>query len=301
MSRVAVIIGSAGSETDAEALALPTSDRGAVALALARFGADVCAYASDSDARCFARAAGVATVAEIPELEMGGVDVALIGRGGCGARGDAFPAQLAEESGAALVYAVIDVQRESDRLVVTRDLGRGARDLLSVRGRAILVVADTVARGPYVSRFRLNAEKAASGETPAREEPGSVGWEPATPRVRLGDHASRVAGRAVERMNALFGVGEVTARSASLVRGSAEECARHLLRYLSHHGFVEPGSDGEQHSALEGAVASPSADRRSRRSARDAASIPIRVQRRPRSLSDPLLPTRGPFEIGVDI
>jgi electron transfer flavoprotein alpha/beta subunit len=300
MRRVAVIIGSAGSETHSGILALPMSDRGAVALALARFGADVSAYASDSDARYFARAAGVETVAEISELEMDSFDVALIGRGGCGASGDALPARLAEESGAALVYDAIDVNWESDRLVVTRDLGRGARDLLNVRGRTILVVAESVVRGPYVSRYRINAEKAAGGETPAREAPSSVGWELATPRVRLGDHASRVAGRAMERMNALYGVGEIGENSASLVRGSAEECARHLLRYLSHHGFVEHGVDEEERGAPERTATLQSAERKSQPAAVGTVSIPIRVRRRPRYLNDPLLPTRGPLEIGVD-
>jgi electron transfer flavoprotein alpha/beta subunit len=301
MRRVAVVIGFAGPETRAGASTLPMSDRGAVALALSISGADVCAYASDSDACFFARAAGVETVAEISELEMGSVDVALIGRGGCGADGDALPARLAEESDAALVYDVIDLHVESDRLVATRDLGRGARDLLSVRGRAVLVIADSVARGPYVSRFRIDAERTTSGEAPARQDRAVVGWEPVTPRVRLGDHASRVAGRAVERMNALFGVGEVAESAADLVRGSAEECARHLLRYLVHHGFIEPGLDLEDQGGLKKTAVAQRAERKLQAAAVGMVSIPIRVRRRPRSLNDPLPPMRGPFEIGVDL
>jgi electron transfer flavoprotein alpha/beta subunit len=301
MTRVAVIIGSASSETHAGASALPMSDRGAVALAMARFGGDVCGYASDSDARCFARAAGVATVEEISSFEIERVDVALIGRGGCGEYGDALPARLAEESGAALVYDVLDVQLEPDRLVVTRDLGRGARDVLGVRGRAVLVVADSVERGPYVSRYRINAEKAASGDSPAPRTSSDVGWRPATPRVRLGDHASRVAGRAVERMNTLFGLGETADNDASLVRGSADECARHLLRYLSHHGFIERGLGGAQERASEGVAASSPAEGRQEQGATDAASIPIRARRRPRPIDHRPLAMRGPFEVGVDI
>jgi electron transfer flavoprotein alpha/beta subunit len=308
MMRVAVIIGSASSATASGAPTLPISDRGAVALAMASFGSDVRAYADDADARCFARAAGVETVEEISDLENDSVDVALLGRdvvllgrGGCGERGDALPARLAEQRGAALVYEVIDVQREADRLLVTRDLGRGARDLLSIRGRVVLVVADSVERGPYLSRYRIDAARAASGEPVACSAPSGVEWELTTPRVRLGDHASRVAGRAVERMNALFGVGEIAENTASLVRESAEECARQLLRYLSHHGFVEHGPGGEQHSASEGAVASRSAGRRPQPSAANAASIPIRTRRRPRPMNGHPLATRGPFEVGVDV
>jgi hypothetical protein len=287
------------------------SDRGAITLALARFPGDVRAYAADMDARCFARAAGVEVVDEVSDLEMGTVDVAMIGRGGCAESGDLLPAQLAEEGSTALVYDVIDVQRESDRLLVTRDLGRGARDLLSVRGRAVLVVAESVERGPYVSRYRIDAVKAADcnsaarkeskDESATREEPNSVGWGPVTPRVRLGDHVARVAGSAVERMNALFGVGEIAENTASLVRGSAEECARLLVRYLSYHGFVERGLGGEWDSASdEGERSQPTAQRLPR-SAEGAASIPIRAQRRPRPCNERPLAMRGPFEVGVDI
>jgi hypothetical protein len=301
MTRVAVIIGSASSETHAGVSALPMSDRGAVALAMARFGSAVCAYASDSEARCFARAAGVVTVEETSALEIDRVDVALIGRGGCGEYGDALPARLAEESGAALVYDVLDVQLEPDRLVVTRDLGRGARDVLGVRGRAVLVFADSVERGPYISRYRINAEKAVSGELPAPKTSSSVGWRPTTPRVRLGDHASRVSGRAVERMNTLFGLGKTAENDANLVRGSADECARHLLRYLSHHGFIERGLGGTQGRVSEGAVTSRPAEGRQEQGATDAASIPIRARRRPRPVDHRPLAMRGPFEVGVDI
>jgi hypothetical protein len=321
MTRIVAIIGSAPPVIASGAQTLPMSDRGAIALALARFSGDVRAYAADADARCFARAAGVETVEEISDPELGAFAVALIGRGGCAERGDLLPARLAEASGAALVYDVIDVQRDTDGLTVTRDLGRGARDLLSVRGRAVLVVAESVERGPYVSRYRMNAVKVASGESVARKEQSCVEWEPTTPRVRLGDHAARVAGSAVERMNALFGAGEIAENTASLVRGSAEECARHLLRYLSHHGFVERGLGGEPRSASEGAVAlqaaarrlerkqsaaeeamsSQAAARRPERSTVGAASIPTRLRRRPRTLHQHPLATRGPFEIGVDI
>jgi hypothetical protein len=311
MMRVAVIIGSASAETVSGALALPMSDRGAIALALARFPGDVCAYAADTDARCFARAAGVEVVEGVSDLEMGTVDVAMIGRGGCAESGDLLPAQLAEEGSTALVYDVIDVQRESDRLLVTRDLGRGARDVLSVRGRAVLVVAESVERGPYVSRYRLDAAKAAGGksttrkeprdESAAREESNGDRWEAVTPRVRLGDHAARVAGSAVERMNALFGVGEIAENTASLVRGSAEECARHLVRFLSHHGFVERELGGEWGGASGEVEGSKPTARRLPRSAEGAASIPIRAQRRPRPVNERPLAARGPFEVGVDI
>jgi hypothetical protein len=348
---VAVIIGSASSEAASGAPKLPISDRGAIALATSRLGKQVRAYAADPEARCFARAAGVESVGEISIQQIASADVILIGRGGCREFGDALPASLAEESGAALVYDVIDIQAEGDRLLVTRDLGRGARDRLSVRGRVVLVVADSVARGSYVSRHRINAQRAAARKSPiskeqsgddlrgqggdeltghhgdeltgqsgdelteqnggeskeqsgdefaAATEPKRLEWQPATPRVRLGDHATRVSGRAVERMNALFGVGPTSESTPSLVGGSAEECARHLLRYLSHHGFVERGSIGVSERALEATVTSRSAGRQPPRSAADTGSIPARARRRPHPVNGRLLAMRGPFELEVD-
>jgi electron transfer flavoprotein alpha/beta subunit len=301
MTRTAVVIGSAPSKVASGVPALPASDRGALALATTRLADGVRAYAPDWEARCFARAAGVETVEELSDLEMGSFEVALVGRGACGACGDALPARLAEEGRAALVYDVLDVQRESDRLVVTRDLGRGARDVLGVRGRAVLVVAESVERGTYVSRYRIDAARTASGESPAREVSSDLGWELARPRVRLGDFASRVAGRAVERMNALFGLGNASEHAASLVRGSADECARQLLRYLSHYGFIERGLGDAEPSAAAEAIASRPAGRRPGPRAGDGESLPIRARRRPRPLGERPIATRGPFEVGVDI
>jgi hypothetical protein len=174
------------------------------------------------------------------------------------------------------------------------------------------VVADSVVRGPYVSRYRINAQRTATGESPIHQDHSGgesiertkskrAEWQSTTPRVRLGDHAFRVAGRAVERMNALFGVGEVREDTASLVRGSAEECARHLLRYLSHHGFVERESVAEPQSAFERPVTSRPAERDSQQSTLGAASIPVRARRRPHRLEGHPLATRGPFEVGIDI
>jgi hypothetical protein len=300
MPRVAIIVGSASSESASGIPTLPISDRGAISLAMAKFEGRVCAYAADSVARCYAQAAGVEIVDEISNQDISGADVTLVGRGGCGELGDALPARLAEQSGAALVYDVIELQPETDRLVVTRDLGRGARDLLSVRGRVILVVADSVARGPYVSRYRMNTQRTATEKMPAQRESNRFEWQSATPRVRLGDHDSRVTGCAVERMNALFGMGKTRENTASLVRGGAAECARHLLRYLSHHGLVERKAIDESQSAPGRAVASQPAERQPQQSALGAAPVPVRVRRRPRLLEGRSLAARGPFEIGVD-
>jgi len=232
---------------------------------------------------------------------MGEVDVALIGRGGCAERGDLLPAELAEEGSAALVYEVVDLQREPDRLLVTRDLGRGARDLVGVRGRAVLVVSEAVERGAYVSRHRIEAARQACRGLPEEGAPSRIEWEHAAPRVRLGDRATRLAGSASTRRNALFGMGERVEKTATLISGSAEECARHLLRYLSHHEFVESGLGGTwEGDAVEPARPRPARRPRAQRET-DPEAVAARVRRRPRALHQLLPTTRGPFEIGVDV
>ncbi len=330
MMRVAVLVGSAGSELTAGSLELPPSDRGALALALKRFGRDVRAYAPDPDARAYARAAGVERVTAAADLDPDGFDVALIGRGGCAEQGDARPARLAEARAAALVYAVIDVSPEADRLLVTRDLGRGARDVLAVRGPAVLVVADSVARGRYVSRYRIHAERAGAAASRRRSDPSRANaanqetwanemgaqsaaggwdrWEFTTPRVRLGDHASRVAGSALERMNALFGVGVGGGRAGALVRASAKQCAFELLRYLAEHDLLARGAAARAQRASAASSASPASERcaeplgeaRPESVAARTAAVAARIARRPRRVNDRSRAMRGPFEIGVD-
>ena len=102
-------------------------------------------------------------------------------------------------------------------------------------------------------------------------------------------------------MNALFGLGETSEKAASLIRGSAEECARHLLRYLSHHGFVERGAVAESQSASEGVVTPQRAEREPQQTASETESIPVRVRRRPQLLKGRPLAMRGPYEIGIDL
>jgi hypothetical protein len=95
-------------------------------------------------------------------------------------------------------------------------------------------------------------------------------------------------------------VGPAAESTARLIDGSAEECARHLLRYLSHHGFVDRGSIGKSERAPEGAVTFRSAERRSPRSAANTGSISARARRRPHLVNGRPLATRGPFELEVD-
>ena len=299
MRRVAVILGSDPGTSASRRQTLPPSDRGAVSIALTKLGGDVRSYAADAGAEAYARAVGLERVEDFAGLELAPFDVALVGRGGCGERGDLLPALLAEHHGAALVYDVLDLEVNSADLSVTRDRGRGARDLLRVRGPSVLVVADTVARAPYVSHYRLNAAGAGCAAS-AAEAPSSTGqpaWQPMKPRVRLGDHASRVAGSAGDRRNALFGLVEADEGAANVIEGSVEHCVDQLLRYLGHHGFVERGAAGEvAGEPAEG----PAAAVQVRQDEVSDRSVSARQRRRPRRAGERSGRGRGPSRIGDD-
>ena len=301
MTRVAVIVGSSSPIPTGGIRRLAWSDRGAVTLAMARFGDDVVVYGADGEARCYARAAGAKSVGEFADSDNCSFDIALIGRGGCGERGDLMPALLAEQHGAALAYDVVDVDQDAHGFLVTRDLGRGVRDVLLIRDRVVLLIAESVARGPYVSHYRLNAARAQYGDYDARGEPPPLNWEPVTPRVRLGDHASRVAGRATDRMNALFGLSEANESAANIIRGSGETCARHLLRYLSRHGLIDRSPAASLETSTEtSATAHPPLDSPDP-GVTHTGGPPIRARRQPRRGNEIRGEKRGPLRIGADL
>ncbi len=301
---------------------LPKSDRAAVGLALSEPRASVaaCTRAGDHDASRYAAAAGIERFVEPDALEDCAFDIALVGRGACtdiAARdtGDLLPAMLAEQSGAALAYEVIDFNRRADGLEVERELGHGARDILFVQGPAVLVIADAARRTGYVSRRRVLAAAAAKGSD-SPDEVSHTDWHRTQPRVRLSGHAAKVQGTATNRLNELFGItrGEET-NDYHVVTGSPETCARHLLRYLAHHDFISPDMipmpeiahtpEPTRKAAL--GPARPSA--RPHRAPRRATDSDRRLARRPlpfkakidsrapRPVSGGGIPRRGPYRL----
>jgi len=284
MERASVLVGSVALLPPAVPSglpALPASDRAAMALAMLRLGGATRAYCwrGDEEARRYALAAGAAGVLAIDDVRGLDFDLLLVGAGGAGAGGDLLLGRLAEEKQCAMVLDVLDVQAGGGALLVTRDLGRGARELLSVQGPAVLGISGQAPRLHYVSRYRrLAVPAAAAGATVASPAPQAAArpdaasrdplaplsepWEPARPRARIEGLAQRTAGTATERMNALLGVssgpagrmepGEAgTARTGleHVVVADAETCARHLLRFLSHHGVIERRLTAGTHAA----------------------------------------------------
>jgi electron transfer flavoprotein alpha/beta subunit len=256
MRRVAVILGSLrtvdpGASPDSPPV-LPRSDRAAIALALKlrRFGGPVDAYClwDDEEALRYALAAGAARGTRLHNIAALEFDLALIGGGGAGPWGDLVPALLAERRECAMVFDVLDVEPHEEGLTVTRDLGRGSREVLAVTGPAVLGVAEDATRSLYISRHRRQAvprSRLSLGAGPSVDPPAlSRGpWERARPRVKTGDLAERTGGSASSRMSALFGISASPSneeeKRGQLIVDDPATCAQHLLRFLSHHGLID--------------------------------------------------------------
>jgi hypothetical protein len=173
-------------------------------------------------------------------------DVVLVGSAGAGHWGDLLLALLAEQKSCAMVVDVLDIDPGPEALTVTRDLGRGSREILSLRGAAVLSIAESAAPLLYVSRYRRQAVRLASS-APGIGSAGdplaavSGAWIPARPRVKTANLTARTRGSASHRMQALLGINAGIDREndrSHMITADAATCAGHLLRFLRHHGFI---------------------------------------------------------------
>lgn len=276
---------------------LENSDRAAVHFAL-QSDADAIAVCSSDDSVAweFARAAGIHSIVPaeslsvVPEFE-----VAWAGTGFAERFGDKYLAQWAIARSALLLFDVLTCSAPADAIrTILCDAGRGARDQLQVRGSSVLVVSNSVARPPYVSRYR---RRVARHEPPLVEQittPDGAHqpqWSPVRPRVRTANRYAELG--ADLRMDVAFAMQTSGAATSSqhLVREDAAMCAEQMLRYLAHHGFVR---------GVRAAMPQvPVTDERQmvpdvRRSV-STRSVSPSVQRRPRWVDVPRTPSRGPF------
>jgi hypothetical protein len=270
-----------------EAAALPASDTGALWLARRFADAEVQAICRPADplAQRHAAALGLPISVQAPVGVAAPTDVWLVGRGG--ADGDLLPAQLAEQHGAALVFGVLELSISGRTVRATRDLGRGARDVLDVPLPAVLVLADSVKRLGYISQHRLQRAAVATAAPAAPDDQTADHWAPTVPRVRLGDHAARTAGSATDRMNQLLApADDANAGGIMLIQEDAETCARHLQRFLCHHGFL----DAEPLAVQQPAAPTTSGGQPDAPAAPGAPTLDARRRRAPRHLADDIAP-----------
>lgn len=248
MRRVAVILGSDREAGDGPLPSLPKSDCAAVGLAVKRFGGAVHAYClrDDEAALRYALAAGVSTAAHLDDVTSLDADVVLVGSGGAGPCGDLLLALLSEHRQCAMLVDVLDVDVHSDRIAVTRDLGRGSREVLEISGAAVLGVSEEAEQLLYVSRYRrqsVSVSLQAASVGPMQDPLNMVSgpWSPTRPRVKVGNLAAKTVGSASGRMQALMGMRDGSTGDddrVHVIHADAATCARHLLRFLSHHGVI---------------------------------------------------------------
>jgi hypothetical protein len=240
---------------------LARSDCAAVHLALqAKENAVALCPAGDEVAVKYALAAGIPTIRELEASLVTDFQLAYVGTGFAEFVGDICLARWAEKSKASLLFEVIRCSAlpEAARCVEC-DAGRGARHLLSVRGPLIMVLSSHIPRPAYVSRYRrqsvslqLSRDHSLAHDQLA-SQPQARDWSPVRPRVRTRPAQDSPAA-ADDRLNDAFSirVGGHT-KSSNVIIADAESCARHLLRYLSHHSFV---TRAESDDRLEMAVVS---------------------------------------------
>ena len=236
--RVLVVVGSIDG-------ALLNSDRAAVCLAASQFAGNVNVHSpmNDESSIRYALAAGASRVVPLNSED---ADLVVFGQGGTAPIGDALPAQLALEQNSTLVFDVLEYDRYQQGLVVTRDLGRGEREILTIEIPVVLVMSEQAKSPSYISRFRqlAVADQARAGCLALSNSPATelIRWETTLPRTRAGGLEKKTAGNAMSRMFTTFGLSEQTTTDSAdqqVINGEAETCASHLLRYLAHHGFVD--------------------------------------------------------------
>lgn len=220
---------------------LSSADRAAVSMAVRRFGAQATAFGGAAAQR-YAAAAGIGAAPELPAS----FDLALVSE----RLGDLPAAEIAEARGAALVFEVLEVEAAKPQAaaggaewIVTRDLGHGERDMLTVKAPAVLVISGQAASDVYVSRYRRRQATATGvfAAWPDGLAAISSGWEPARQRTRTTGIAQKTGGSATDRALGHFGVADavVAANGEAIISGDPQTCAEHLLRYLGHHGFID--------------------------------------------------------------
>jgi electron transfer flavoprotein alpha/beta subunit len=253
VNRTGVIVGSTF-EANPQ---LPASDRAALGIARSCDpAAQALCAAVDYFAAQYALAAGIANVKYVDhESDDLFFELLLVGGGGVDRIGNESVARLAEHHRATLVIDALDVTVHNHQIVILKDGGRGCREQWTVNGPVVIVVSEGARSPPYVSRYK---RKMAALEH-SRSQTGTIErltndahWLPARPRVRVAQQGGALTSAADDRMSRAFGINDAAVHSTrgQIIQADPSTCARHLLRYLSHHGFLPQQSVGSDTLAI---------------------------------------------------
>jgi hypothetical protein len=203
--------------------------RAAVSLAARRCVSGWAACCAGVATRRYAAAAGAELIDTVDHI-----DVAVV------AFDDEQAAAVAETHNAALVLDVITII-SAFPLRIARDLGHGEKEIMDISGPAVLAISDEAPNELYISHHRLASVPPVrlieGHDQNKREGESPYLWQPVRIRTRTPNLAERTAGTATHRAHTLFGVGDtIEDVTGHLVR---TDCAQHLMRYLSHYGFID--------------------------------------------------------------
>jgi hypothetical protein len=146
----------------------------------------------------------------------------------------------------------------------------------------------------------------------------SSAWEPARPRGKTMALAARTDGSASARLQALLGMTASASKAdnrAHVIVADATTCARHLVRFLRHHGII-PASQTALPDAVTPAAAvvmppqplGKAPGEAPRRGPRPLSGDAVGLERLPRPVStalegalepQPTSPARGPRPVGA--
>ncbi len=307
MKKIALILGTPLDRRGA----LSQSDRAATSIAFQALEGEVHVYSDREEGLCYALAAGASEGHFLQSQNEIEFDIALVG-----STGDFTAAQLAERKRCPLLLDIVQVQSpdQEGRMEIVRDLGQGAKEVLTVSGSVVLRVSEEADNTMYVSRFRRETAAGFSGGrggAPPESSPAEQRWELAKPRVRIGDLAAKTGGSATSRADAIYGTTQPKGETESVITGDAAMAAKHLLRYLRHHGFITRGGEDARDPVAATSERSPSPSARTverpRRGPRSAGSrrgprpVPTGEQPPARESPSPAAETprsRGPRDVG---
>jgi len=231
---------------------LSRSDRAAVERAIdSKLGSvSVCCPSGDDVALRYAVAAGACGSVSLSSIQPG---LVLFGLGGMGNRAELLPAHLACAHSAGLILEVLEFTVLGSRIDIVRDLGRGEREFLSMSLPVVALMSNSAPTRKYVSRYRQQVarlpETACGGVeidwVDSSMDDGQQGsWQPFRPRTRTTDLAKKTAAGARDRLFETFGLTGLSRPSEAseemVAITGVENCVMHLLRYLKHHGLMEP-------------------------------------------------------------
>lgn len=217
------------------------ADRAALSLAIRRMGVRPRVLCTTDDAMRYAMAAGVDANWLMDEQDVAAPTYGLAIVGTCD---DLAAAALAEARDAALLFDVLDAEYDkNDDLHVTRDMGRGAKDVLRIKGPAVLGMSDEAPSTLYVSRYRRNLVTRLPRRGRVIVESHEEPWQLTRPRTKTTDLALRTGGSATSRSLAIFGIsssgGSAESTGEHIIEDDPDICAQHLLRFLAHHGYIQ--------------------------------------------------------------